>query len=72
MFPQEIQVIMETTGLDFETALGYWQDQQAFNQIQASIAYQQQLTYENLSPQGQSFVKNLKRQCQAAQASAWR
>ncbi|MGL5061905.1 MAG: hypothetical protein ACRC62_18195 [Microcoleus sp.] len=73
MFPsiEEIKVIMATTGLSYESALGHWQDQQAFRQIQADMSYQQQLTYENLSPQGQSFVNNLRRQCQAAQAAAW-
>jgi hypothetical protein len=73
MFPtiEELQNIVATTGLDTELAIGYWRDQQAFNQIGVAMRRQQSITYDGLSDQGKRFADDLRGSIANAQARAW-
>lgn len=73
MFPtiEEFQNIVATTGLDVELAIGYWRDQQAFNQIGLAMQRQQSITYSGLSDTGKRFADELRGSVARVQSSAW-
>jgi hypothetical protein len=73
MFPtiEELQNIVATTGLDTELAIGYWRDQQAFNQIGLAMRRQQSITYDGLSDAGKRFADELRGSVARVQSSAW-
>lgn len=73
MFPttEEIQNIMAATGLNVELSIGYWRDQQAFDQITSALTQQQSITYSGLSDAGKRFADDLRGSVSRAQSNAW-